>query len=63
MSEWLFGLSSITSQLPTDVSAMRFHYALRHGSMKGLYAPGEIDGKGPTNKMSFTSSPLGRGTL
>jgi mannose-6-phosphate isomerase-like protein (cupin superfamily) len=45
---WLFSLSDITSKLPDDSGAMRFHYALRHGSMKlGLYSPYGQDTQGP----------------
>ena len=34
----------VRSKLPDDPATMRFHYALRHGSMKcGLYAPSGTD--------------------
>lgn len=48
MSEWSFSLKDVEAQLPDDPSAFRFHYALRHGSMKfGLYAPPGADNQGP----------------
>lgn len=38
--DWLFSLADISAALPNDPEVMRFHYALRHGTMKvGLYAP------------------------
>jgi mannose-6-phosphate isomerase-like protein (cupin superfamily) len=44
----MFPFAEITSKLPDDPSAMRFHYALRHGTMKlGLYAPHGQDTQGP----------------
>lgn len=48
MQDWLFHLKEVAAQLPDDPAVFRFHYALRHGSMKfGLYAPREIDAQGP----------------
>ena len=48
MSEWLFDLQDVMGRLPHDPSVFRFHYALRHGSMKfGLYAPRGDDRQGP----------------
>jgi len=44
--EWLFPVAAVAAQLPDE--AMRFHYALRHGTMKlGLYAPRGQDIQGP----------------
>jgi mannose-6-phosphate isomerase-like protein (cupin superfamily) len=38
--EWLHTLQKIRTKLPDDPTQFRFHYALRHGSMKvGLYSP------------------------
>ncbi|MDR3445848.1 MULTISPECIES: cupin domain-containing protein [unclassified Dyella] len=38
--DWMFGLQEAVTNLPTDEAAFRFHYGLRHGTMKvGLYAP------------------------
>lgn len=45
--EWLHKLSDVETQLPDDAE-FRFHYALRHGTMKcGLYAPRGADTQGP----------------
>lgn len=46
--DWLFSTETVAAMLPGDPQAMRFHYALRHGSMKfGLYAPVGVDTQGP----------------
>lgn len=46
--DWLVTLEEATRRLPDDPSAMRFHYALRRGTMKfGLYAPNGPDTQGP----------------
>lgn len=46
--EWLHRLEDVQAHLPDDPSTFRFHYALRHGSMKfGLYAPRGVDSQGP----------------
>ena len=45
---WRFPLDAARSSLPGDPDALRFHYALRHGTMKcGLYAPRDADPQGP----------------
>jgi mannose-6-phosphate isomerase-like protein (cupin superfamily) len=45
---WSMSLADIAAQLPDDPDVMRFHYALRHKTMKiGLYAPVELDRQGP----------------
>jgi mannose-6-phosphate isomerase-like protein (cupin superfamily) len=45
---WLFSLKAVEANLPGDPAQMRFHYALRHGTMKfGLYAPLEEDRQTP----------------
>jgi len=45
--QWLFSLDDIAAKLPDEPGVMRFHYALRHGTMKiGLYAPRETDTQG-----------------
>lgn len=47
-AEWLFSLKDVEANLPDDPATMRFHYALRHGTMKfGLYAPQEEDVQAP----------------
>jgi mannose-6-phosphate isomerase-like protein (cupin superfamily) len=47
-SDWLFPVGDVAAKLPDDTATMRFHYALRHGSMKlGLYAPPAVDTQGP----------------
>jgi mannose-6-phosphate isomerase-like protein (cupin superfamily) len=39
-AEWTFSVADVPAKLPNDPETMRFHYALRHGTMKvGLYAP------------------------
>jgi len=44
--EWLFSMAEVAAKLPD--AAMRFHYALRRGTMKlGLYAPRGQDIQGP----------------
>jgi mannose-6-phosphate isomerase-like protein (cupin superfamily) len=46
--DWNFSLSDIAAKLPDDPAAMRFHYALRRGTMRvGLYAPRGEDTQGP----------------
>jgi mannose-6-phosphate isomerase-like protein (cupin superfamily) len=48
MMNWLHTLADVTANLPKDPGGFRFHYALRHGSMKcGLYAPLGTDNQGP----------------
>lgn len=48
MPDWLHTLADTAAKLPDDPATFRFHYALRHGSMKfGLYAPRETDRQGP----------------
>ncbi len=45
---WSFPLDLIRSRLPDDPDGFRFHYALRHGTMKcGLYAPSGSDRQEP----------------
>ena len=45
---WKFSLAEAQSSLPDDPAQFRFHYALRHGSLKvGLYAPSSPDIQGP----------------
>jgi mannose-6-phosphate isomerase-like protein (cupin superfamily) len=44
---WLFSLADVVTSLPDDSETMRFHYALRRGTMKfGLYAPRGTDTQG-----------------
>lgn len=48
MPDWLHSLEDAQANLPGDPVSFRFHYALRHGSMKfGLYAPLGVDTQGP----------------
>jgi len=48
MTEFLYSLSAVAAQLPTDPQMEPFLYALRHGSMKlGLYAPKSVDPQHP----------------
>lgn len=48
MAEWLYTLEQVEVHLPDDPAMFRFHYALRHGSMKfGLYSPRGEDAQGP----------------
>jgi mannose-6-phosphate isomerase-like protein (cupin superfamily) len=45
---WMFGLQDALEKLPDDPGVFRFHYGLRHGSMKvGLYAPRILDAQSP----------------
>lgn len=47
-SDWMFTLAGVVAKLPSEPGVMRFHYALRHGTMKiGLYAPAGADTQGP----------------
>lgn len=43
--DWAFSLADVVTKLPAEsADTMRFHYALRHGTMKlGLYGPLQID--------------------
>jgi mannose-6-phosphate isomerase-like protein (cupin superfamily) len=46
--DWMFGLEDALGKLPDNPEVFRFHYGLRHGSMKvGLYAPQNIDSQSP----------------
>jgi mannose-6-phosphate isomerase-like protein (cupin superfamily) len=46
--DWMFGLEDALGKLPDDPDVFRFHYGLRHGSMKvGLYAPRGEDSQSP----------------
>ena len=48
MTDWFFRLSDVAAELPEDPSTLRFHYALRRGTMKfGLYAPRGVDTQSP----------------
>jgi mannose-6-phosphate isomerase-like protein (cupin superfamily) len=48
MVEWLHTLEQVAAHLPDNPATFRFHYALRHGSMKfGLYAPSGVDAQEP----------------
>ena len=45
---WMFALEDALGKLPDDPGTFRFHYGLRHGSMKvGLYAPRDSDSQSP----------------
>jgi mannose-6-phosphate isomerase-like protein (cupin superfamily) len=47
-TEWVFSLADAVERLPDPVSAMRYHEALRRGSVRlGLYAPRGPDTQGP----------------
>lgn len=47
-TEWLFPLADVVAQLPADPATLRFHYALRRGTLKlGLYAPRGRDDQTP----------------
>ena len=44
----MFSLRDAQAKLPEDSEAFRFHYGLRHGTMKiGLYSPRDHDSQGP----------------
>ena len=63
MSDWLHRLQDVAAKLPDDPAVFRFHYALRHGSMKfGLYAPRGTDTQGPhkQDELYFIISGSGR---
>ncbi len=45
---WKFAFDQVRARLPEHPEAMRFHYAVRRGTMKcGLYAPSGADRQGP----------------
>lgn len=47
-NDWTFGLEEAMEKLPDSPDEFRFHYGLRHGSMKvGLYAPRGMDPQSP----------------
>lgn len=47
-ADWIFSLHDAQAKLPEDPETIRFHYGLRHGTMKiGLYAPRDRDVQGP----------------
>ena len=47
-SDWMFGLEDALKKLPDSPDEFRFHYGLRHGSMKvGLYTPRGTDPQSP----------------
>lgn len=46
--DWMFGLEDALAKLPDHPDVFRFHYGLKHGSMKvGLYAPSIADTQAP----------------
>ncbi len=46
--DWVFSLAAAEERLPDPSSAMRYHEALRRGTVKlGLYAPRGADTQGP----------------
>jgi mannose-6-phosphate isomerase-like protein (cupin superfamily) len=60
--EWVFPVADVAAKLPDDPGAMRFHYALRHGTMKmGLYAPVGEDTQGPHKQDEIYVIVSGRG--
>jgi len=63
MMDWLHKLKDVEAQLPDDPAVSRFHYALRHGTMKfGLYAPRGTDPQAPhkQDELYFIVSGSGR---
>jgi mannose-6-phosphate isomerase-like protein (cupin superfamily) len=47
-SDWIFSWADVGRQIPEGSDGERFHYALRHGTMKmGLYAPRQADPQTP----------------
>ena len=62
--EWLFSLAGVTSELPDEAAEFRFHYAVRHGTMKlGLYAPQSEDVQGPHKQDELYVIVSGHGTF
>jgi mannose-6-phosphate isomerase-like protein (cupin superfamily) len=46
--DWMFSLASVAEKVATLPETERFHYPLRHGSMRvGLYAPHRFDPQEP----------------
>jgi mannose-6-phosphate isomerase-like protein (cupin superfamily) len=46
--DWIFSWAGMERQIPEGPDGDRFHYALRHGTMKiGLYAPRQADSQTP----------------
>jgi len=63
MPDWLHRLKDVQANLPEDPAQLRFHYAMRHGTMKfGLYAPRQVDTQGPhkQDELYFIVSGSGR---
>ncbi len=61
-SPWMFGLRETIEQLPDAADVFRFHYGLRHGSMKvGLYAPRRNDTQLPHQQDELYIVVSGRG--
>ena len=63
MADWLYSSSEATAALPDDAATFRFHYALRHGTMKfGLYSPKREDTQGPhkQDELYFVISGSGK---
>jgi mannose-6-phosphate isomerase-like protein (cupin superfamily) len=47
-ADWIFSLAQAATKLPDDPDVMRFHYMLRHGTMKiRLYGPQGVDAQTP----------------
>jgi mannose-6-phosphate isomerase-like protein (cupin superfamily) len=62
--EFLFPIEAVRESLPDDPTMMRFHYALRHGTMKlGLYAPYESDTQEPHRQDELYIVIAGTGTF
>ncbi|MGB8843258.1 MAG: cupin domain-containing protein [Aliidongia sp.] len=60
--DWVFSAAEVMAMLPEEPDAMRFHYALRHGTMKmGLYAPTATDTQTPHKQDELYIVVSGRG--
>jgi mannose-6-phosphate isomerase-like protein (cupin superfamily) len=62
--DWRFAVADVAQKLPDDPAVFRFHYALRHGTLKlGLYAPRGHDAQGPHKLDELYIVASGTGTF
>ncbi len=62
--DWSFSLASVAATVASLPENARFHYPLRHGTMKvGLYAPRGVDDQSPHQQDELYIIVSGTGTF